>query len=334
MTQHAPGARTQAMHYTALGRTGLNVSVACLGCGGGSALGLRRGKSTGHAVSIVRQAIDLGVNFIDTAHGYGTEAAVGQAINAVPRDQVVVSTKHNAVRRDHLYTPDEIVAGLDQSLRNLATDYIDVFHLHAVASAHYDHAMSLVPALLRERDKGKFRFLGITETGPGDPTHATLSRAIDTDCFDVVMLAFSLMNQNAKRSIFPRTGAANIATMLMFVVRSLFSVPGRLQSDIAELVENGGLPASFSDTDDPLGFLVHNGGASSVIDACYRYARHTVGCDTVLFGTGNPDHVAPNIASIVAPPLPPGDIAKIEQYFGHLEGVGLDLPAGKQPKTR
>ena len=60
------------MEYTKLGRTDLRVSVAGLGCGGGSKLGLETGESEEHSIRLVRSAIDLGVNFIDTASSYGT----------------------------------------------------------------------------------------------------------------------------------------------------------------------------------------------------------------------------------------------------------------------
>jgi aryl-alcohol dehydrogenase-like predicted oxidoreductase len=149
------------------------------------------------------------------------------------------------------------------------------------------------------------------------------------DCFDVIMFAFSLMNQNAREIIFPKTLEQNVGTMIMFAVRSLFSVPGRLQRDIQELVDSGQLPDWFAETEDPLGFLVHDGGASSVMDACYRYARHEKGVDCVLFGTGDLNHLETNLTSILAPPLPPEDIDKISEYFGHLEGVGLDMPGKK-----
>ena len=68
------------MEYTILGRTELKVSVAGLGCGGGSKLGLSSGGTEDTAVGLIRKAIDLGVNFIDTASSYGTEPAVGKAI--------------------------------------------------------------------------------------------------------------------------------------------------------------------------------------------------------------------------------------------------------------
>ena len=82
------------MEYTTLGKTGLKVSVVGLGCGGPSRLGLRdNADSQERAIGIVRQAIDLGVNFIDTAQSYGTEGIVGKAIAGTPRDQLVISTK-------------------------------------------------------------------------------------------------------------------------------------------------------------------------------------------------------------------------------------------------
>src|SRR5436190_21633019 len=81
------------MEYVTLGRTGLRVSVAGLGCGGFSRLGLGTGKSEAEAVALVREAIDAGVNLFDTAAAYGTEEVLGKAIAAVPRESVVVCTK-------------------------------------------------------------------------------------------------------------------------------------------------------------------------------------------------------------------------------------------------
>src|SRR5215468_8598768 len=81
------------MDYKPLGKTGLTVSVAGLGCGGNSRLGLSRGASFDDCVAIVRTAIDLGVNFLDTAEAYGTEEIVGAAVRKHDRDKLVISTK-------------------------------------------------------------------------------------------------------------------------------------------------------------------------------------------------------------------------------------------------
>ena len=86
------------------------------------------------------------------------------------------------------------------------------------------------------------------------------------------------------------------------------------------------MPQSLAETENPLGFLLHAGGATSIIDAAYRFVRHEPGVDVVLFGTGEPDHLRTNIASLLAPPLPEADRARLASLFGHLIGVGLDAP--------
>src|ERR1700758_2068893 len=104
------------MQYTTLGRTGLRVSVAGLGTGGFSRMGLKTGKTEDEAARLILEAVDLGVNFIDTAPAYGTEGVVGRALAALKRDQVVIATK-SSVRRDGKYfTPQQVVASIDNSL--------------------------------------------------------------------------------------------------------------------------------------------------------------------------------------------------------------------------
>lgn len=314
------------MEYTTLGRTGLKVSVAGLGCGGSSKLGLAAGHSKEHATGIVQRALDLGVNLIDTAQYYGTEPVVGTAIRGRTRDDLVISTKHKTSLSDgKVFTVPEILAGLDRSLRTLGTDYVDVFCLHTVQPHEYSRVMAeIVPALLREKEKGKFRFLGITEFAGRDPQHDTMAQALEDDCWDVMMVAFHMLNQNARHRVFAGTREKNIGTLIMFAVRAIFSVPGRLQDDIRDLVKEGKLPKWMADKKQPLDFLLQDGGAQSIIEAAYRYARHEPGAHVTLFGTGNPDHIEPNVRAILQPPLRESDRKKIVELFGKLENVGLD----------
>ena len=107
------------MEYTTLGRTGLKVSVAGLGCGGSSRLGQSTGKSEAESVALVRRAVDLGVNFFDTAEAYGTETIVGLALRQLPRDSVVISTKSRIRRGGKLVGGGDVVANLDASLQRL-----------------------------------------------------------------------------------------------------------------------------------------------------------------------------------------------------------------------
>jgi aryl-alcohol dehydrogenase-like predicted oxidoreductase len=311
------------MEYTTLGRTGLEVSVAGLGCGGNSRIGLGSGKSEAEAIALVRAAWDLGVNIFDTAAVYGTEEVLGKALKGLPRERLVVATKARFGR----LSPEQVVDSLHNSLRLLGTDYIDVFQLHGVTPNAYEHAREIMaPALLKERDKGKFRFLGITESSPHDPESRMLERAVADGIWDTAMVGFHMLHQNARRRLFPLTMQARVGTLLMFVVRNIFSQPERLRAEMRDLAAKGQLPAWLAQEENPLGFLVHEGGASSVTDAAYRFVRHEPGVDVVLFGTGEIAHLKSNIESILSPPLPEADRARLAELFGHLSGVGLDLP--------
>jgi aryl-alcohol dehydrogenase-like predicted oxidoreductase len=315
------------MDYTTLGRTGLRVSVAGLGCGGFSQLGLGTGGSEADAIGIIRAALDLGVNVFDTAASYSTEPVLGKALRGVPRDTVVICTKAPFGVSNPNSTAESAVASLDRSLKALGTDYIDVYQLHGIAPRGYGHAVGmLAPALLREKEKGKFRHLGITETAPGDPEHEMAGRACRDGVWDTLMLAFHMLHQNARTSVFPLTREHRVGTLMMFAVRNIFSRSERLQATMRELAADGEVAQEFADSPDPLGFLVHAGGASSVIDAAYRFVRHEPGADVVLFGTGDQAHLRSNIGSILKPPLPEADQARLRTLFGHLVGVGLDAP--------
>src|ERR1700752_4215729 len=118
------------MDYTTLGRTGLKVSVAGLGSGGFSRLGLAHGKSEADAIGIIHQAFDLGVNLFDTAAAYDTEWVLGNALRAMPRDRVVICSKAPFGVSNPNAAAERAVASLDRSLKELSTDYIDVYQLH------------------------------------------------------------------------------------------------------------------------------------------------------------------------------------------------------------
>ena len=145
-----------------------------------------------------------------------------------------------------------MVACLDASLRKLDTDYVDIFHLHGLSPTAYDRAMSeIVPALLREKEKGKFRHLAVSETGPRDPEHKMLERAVEEPLFEVVMLAFHMMNQNARKPVLERARANKIGTLCMFAVRNVFSKPGLLEKTIADLAAEGKLPRTLAENEGP-----------------------------------------------------------------------------------
>ncbi len=318
------------MQYTTLGKTGLRVSVAGLGTGGFSRMGLKSGRTEDESARLVLGAIDLGVNFIDTAPAYGTEGVVGKALKSVPRDKVVVATKSSVQRAGEWWTPERMVESLDNSLRLLGTDHVDVFNLHGVEPQMYDYALNtLGPALAAQKQKGKIRHIGLTENPIVDFTNETLKRALRDPIWEVFMVGFHMMHQGARGNVFAVTREKGIGTLLMFAVRSIFADPPRVAREMKALAAKGLVEKWLGESDDPLGFLIHEHGAANMIEAAYRFARHEPGVDVVLFGTGDADHLRTNVASLLKPPLPEADRAKLAGLFGHLKGVGLDGHQGR-----
>jgi aryl-alcohol dehydrogenase-like predicted oxidoreductase len=312
------------MHYTTLGKTNLRVSVAGLGTGGFSRLGLKSGLSEEQSAGLIHEAFDLGVNFIDTAQSYGTEGVVGRALKTMPRDKVVIATKAQ-FRGKPMAPPEKVVAALDDSLRLMGTDYVDVFNLHGVELTEYGYALdTIAPALVKEKQKGKIRHIGITENPIVDFTNAMLKRAVNDPVWEVFMVGFHMMHQGARQNVFPATRAKGIGTLLMFAVRSMFADPPRIAREMKALADKGLVEKRLGETDDPLGFLVHDAGAANIIEAAYRFVRHEPGVDVVLFGTGDAAHLRSNVAALLKPPLPEADRAKLATLFGHLTGIGLD----------
>lgn len=143
------------MEKRKLGRTGIEVSVVGLGT-----LGFARDK-TGQeeSVRIVRRALDLGVNLIDTALVYEkgeAERAVGKGISGRRDDAVILS---RAVARD----PSDVSKMLDQSLNNLGVDMIDIYQVHDLSQENDITAFdALMDAMDKARETGKVRFVGVS----------------------------------------------------------------------------------------------------------------------------------------------------------------------------
>jgi aryl-alcohol dehydrogenase-like predicted oxidoreductase len=313
--------RLTNMQTVRLGRTGLEVSVAGLGCGGHSRLGIARGKDVHHAADMVRRALDLGVTYIDTARAYGTEEAVGLGLKG-RRGEAVVSTKSAVGRGGELIGAADMAHRIDESLAKLQSDYIDVFLLHGLTLPQYDHATQVIlPELRRQQAAGKIRFIAASEQFGADTGHALLTKALGDDPFDVVMVGFNLLNPSARQRVFPRTISQDVGTLIMFAVREALSHPSELKKVVGELIARGEVDPAKVDADDPLGFLKDAPGAPSVVEAAYRFCRHEPGAHVILTGTGDPAHLKANVEAILAPPLPPEVLTRLDAIFGAVDSV-------------
>ena len=152
------------MVYRDLGKTGLRVSEIGLGCG---PLGSDPERDYG---PLLERAFELGINFYDTADFYGgfrSEKWLGK-IFSPRRDQVIIATKFGTVRTAEGMGKDWSVAhmhrALEDSLRRLRTDYVDIYQLHSPRPAVLDDD-DLLDALRKLKQQGKIRFFGISLDG-------------------------------------------------------------------------------------------------------------------------------------------------------------------------
>ena len=307
------------MEYTTLGRTGLKVSVMGLGCGGPSRIGQRTGNSEDESIAIVKYALKSGINFIDTAEVYQTEHIVGHGIKGYNRENLVLSTKKSTWGN---LKPKDVLKSFERSLKNLGTDYIDIYHLHGVILSDYEYLYSeIVPTLQELRDQGKVRFLGITERFNPDPHHSMLLRALQDDIWDVMMVGFNILNQSARDRVLAKAIEKNIGILIMFAVRFALSRPKRLKECLNELIGKNQISPSEINMDDPLKFLIHDGGAKSLVDAAYRFCRYEPGIHVTLSGTGNLNHLKDNLESILRPTLPERDLIQLKKIFKNVDSI-------------
>jgi L-galactose dehydrogenase len=169
------------MHYRTLGKTGMNVSVLAFGA---SPLGnVFRDVSERECIAAVHAAIDLGINYFDVAPLYGftlAEERLGKAL-AGRRGEVFVATKCGRETFTAFdYTESQVASSIDDSLKRLGTDYVDVLQIHDVEFAHSQQIINeTIPAVRRAQEAGKCRFVGIT----GLPVRylRELAKQIDVD---------------------------------------------------------------------------------------------------------------------------------------------------------
>jgi aryl-alcohol dehydrogenase-like predicted oxidoreductase len=176
------GGNAPGMRYVRLGKTELDVSEVGLGTW---AFGGEWGSyDRGEAKSVIQRALELGVTLFDTPQGYGfglAEGLLGEALSDVPRPDVVVATKGGLRQEgDRLVrdcSPEWLAAGVEASLRELGTDYIDLYQLHWPDEHTPFEATG--EALAGLKDQGRIRHVGVSNFSPAQMD--ALSRAVPVE---------------------------------------------------------------------------------------------------------------------------------------------------------
>ena len=206
------------MKYRILGRTGLRVS----------AVGLGTMVHAGHfgpmddreSLSAIETAMDLGVNFIDTSDAYGagySETLLGQALRG-KRDKIVLATKGGNVmlgpdRGKRNFTPDYIDRVMDESLKRLQTDYVDLYQLHNPTVDVIERG-DVWEVLERAKKAGKIRHYGVSIN-----TIEEGIAAVNDGRSDTIQLEYNLLAQEPAEKIFPLAQKANVGIIARVPLR-------------------------------------------------------------------------------------------------------------------
>ena len=194
------------MKYRRLGKTGLKVSVIGVGTWQfGGEWGVSYAQEEANAV--LRRAKEVGINLIDTAECYGdhlSERLIGEFLKQDRREDWVVATKfghhfNGLFERDQLWSAADVRKQLDNSLRALQTDYIDLYQFHSGTDEAFDND-ELWTMLDKEVQAGKIRHLGIS-IGSNDNLHQTAAAAkVNASAIQVV---YNRLDRTPEQRVFP-----------------------------------------------------------------------------------------------------------------------------------
>ncbi len=301
-----------------LGRTGL--AVSCLGLGTTEigyvyGIGPRTLPSEDEAIELVRQSVDLGITFIDTAHFYGeAEERIGKS-GVAKLPGVVVATKcGHVLDRGESFTAEEfewqVRSEVEESLRKLKLDVLSLVLYHG-GSPEQIRSGLLVEVVQKLKDEGKVRFAGISTRGEESPL-----AAIETGFFDVIQVGHSILDQRLVARILSLAEKRNIGVMNRSVLLkgALTGARRHLPDELAPLKAN-------ADRAEAIG----RGFGVDLPTLAIRFALSNPAISIVLVGTNKLEHLKRARNAALAGPLPADVLVE-------LRGLAIDDYRQVDPK--
>lgn len=296
-----------------LGRTGLQVTM--LGYGAMELRGAPRARPTSdqQAETILNAVLDAGINYIDTSIDYGvSEERIGRYISH-RRSEYYLASKCGCLVgaaaapvgqvSPHVYTRDNIIAGVEQSLARMKTDYLDLVQFHISPSQQTLQENGSVDALLELKHAGKVRFIGMSGTLPHLRDHIAMG------VFDVFQVPYSAMEREHETVIAAASDAG-----AGIVIRGGAAKGAPSEGKRSGLQWDRWQRARL---DDLLGGM-------SAMEFILRFTFTNPNLDTTIVGTANPAHLHDNVAILQKGPLPPELYVEAKRRLAEVGSV----PAG------
>ena len=326
------------MEKRRFGRTGLQVSALGFGCGAVGGL-MIKGTPADQERAVAR-ALELGINYFDTAQMYGngqSETNLGRVLRAL-KPNVYVGTKVRLPATERGRIGDAIAASLEASLKRLQRDSVDLFQFHNAIVEKTDGADfgvesvldEVVPAFERLKAQGKFRFFGITANGET----AALHKVVDARAFDSGQVSYNLLNPSPGAALPANYPAQDYADLLgamrradMGVINIRVLAAGALSGTEERHPLGSPPPAPIGsgadyrrDVERARRFepLLRDGHADSLIEASIRYPLAHPGVSTILVGYSTLDQLEYAARAVEKGPLPKAAmdrVAEIQRGF-------------------
>jgi L-galactose dehydrogenase/L-glyceraldehyde 3-phosphate reductase len=319
------------MERRMLGRTGVEVSLLGFGCG--AVGGLMVGGDPADQERAVARALDLGINYFDTAAQYGngrSETNLGRVLKSLKPKGITVGTKVRLPPTGQSGIAAGIASALDESLKRLQMEQVDLFQFHnaivdKTIGAEFAAASMLedvVPAFEKLREQGKIRFFGITAVGETPSLH----KVADARAFDTAQVSYNLLNPSPGGAVpgnYPaqdygnllaHTKAANMGVINIRVLAggALSGSEERhaLNSPPPAPIGSGGSYKTDVERARRLQSLVDEGHADSLVEASLRYVIANPSISTVLVGIANLEQFEYAVRAINKGPLSAAALAQ------------------------
>jgi aryl-alcohol dehydrogenase-like predicted oxidoreductase len=260
------------------------------------------------ARDVLNAVLDTGINYIDTSPDYGvSEELIGEHLSRRRAEFFLASKcgcpvgetasgQGQGLRREHVFTRSNVRAGVEQSLRRMRTDYIDVVQFHASPPRSTLEENDSLAELFELREAGKIRFLGMSGTIPNLGDHIRMG------VFDVFQIPYSAVEPEHEQLISDAAAAGAGTVIRGGVARgfpdpppdSLRQLPPQFRTMFQERIQRW----ESANIEDLIGDM-------SPMEFMLRFTISHPDLHTTIVGTGNPEHLAANVVAAQKGPLPP-----------------------------